>query len=106
MFRFSVSSSGADQFTYWRRRFSTRAGGSSCLPSKRETRKAEAVHVLAFLASLVPFTYALYNGPLDSAGCVLAFNLLLNVYPVMLQRYNRVRLEKLIQTRPPNRFSV
>jgi len=69
---------------------------------ERETRKAESVHQLAFLASLLLLAYALYNGWLDSTGWLLLFNIILNIYPVLLQRYNRVRLERLIDKMTPN----
>jgi len=67
-----------------------------------EMRKAESIHQLAFLASLLLLTYALYNGWLDSAGWLLFFNTILNVYPVALQRYNRVRLERLLEKKAPH----
>ncbi len=79
------------------------SGRRESLPAlERETRKAESAHGLAFLASLLLLAYALYNECLNSAGWLLLFNILLNVYPMMLQRYNRVRLEKLLQKSPPN----
>jgi hypothetical protein len=69
---------------------------------ERETRTAEAIHVLAFFASLPLTAYALSRGWLDSGGWLLSFTVLLNVYPLMLQRHNRVRLQELIQKRSPN----
>lgn len=69
---------------------------------EQETRTAEAIHMFAFFASLLLVAYALYYGWFDSVGWLLLFNVLLNVYPVMLQRYNRVRLQRLLQKRLPN----
>lgn len=58
---------------------------------------AETIHVCIFLIMLLFIGYALCRGWLDTAAWLLLFNLLLNVYPVMLQRYNRIGLQALIQ---------
>lgn len=60
------------------------------------TRSSEAIHVYAFSTSLLLTAFALYNGWFISAAWLLASNIPLNVYPVMLQRYNRLRLQKMI----------
>lgn len=60
-------------------------------------RNAETMHVLIFLIMFLFIGYALFQGWLDAVGWLLLFNCLLNVYPVMLQRYNRIRLQALIQ---------
>lgn len=60
------------------------------------TRRSEAIHVYAFSTSLLLAAYALYNGWFISAAWLLVSNIPLNVYPVMLQRYNRLRLQKVI----------
>lgn len=60
-------------------------------------RNAETMHVLIFLLMFLFIGYALFQGWLDAVGWLLLFNCLLNVYPVMLQRYNRIRLQALIQ---------
>ena len=60
-------------------------------------RKAETVHVYIFLLMLVFISYALLNGWFDAVGWMLAFNILINGYPIMLQRYNRIMLQELIQ---------
>ncbi|MFN8444988.1 MAG: hypothetical protein U0175_29650 [Caldilineaceae bacterium] len=60
-------------------------------------RNAETLHVLIFLILFLFIGYALVQGWLDAVGWLLLFNCLLNVYPVMLQRYNRIRLQELIQ---------
>ncbi|MCE7980010.1 MAG: hypothetical protein DYG89_02360 [Caldilinea sp. CFX5] len=60
-------------------------------------RNAETLHLLIFLIMFLFIGYALWQGWLDAVGWLLLFNLLLNVYPVMLQRYNRIRLQELIQ---------
>ena len=60
-------------------------------------RNAETMHILIFLIMFLFIGYALFQGWLDAVGWLLFFNCLLNVYPVMLQRYNRIRLQALIQ---------
>ena len=63
-----------------------------------EMRKAETGHVLIFVLMLLFSLYALLRGWFDAAGWVLLFNILINGYPIMLQRYNRIKLQELIQT--------
>lgn len=60
-------------------------------------RNAETMHVLIFLIMFLFIGYVLFQEWFDAVGWLLFFNLLLNVYPVMLQRYNRIRLQALIQ---------
>ena len=62
-----------------------------------EMRKAETGHVIICLLMLVFIGYALLNGWFDAVGWMLAFNILINGYPIMLQRYNRLKLHELIQ---------
>src|SRR5512139_628434 len=62
-----------------------------------EMRKAEAGHVYVFLLMLVFTGYALLNRWFDAVVWMLAFNVLINGYPIMLQRYNRIMLQDLIQ---------
>ncbi len=61
-----------------------------------EMRKAETSHLAIFLVILLPVGYALFKGWLDAVGWLLLFNILFNGYPVMLQRYNRIKIQKLI----------
>lgn len=63
-----------------------------------EMRKAETGHVLIFLLMSLFIIYALVRGWLDAAGWMLLFNMLINGYPVMLQRYNRIKLQGLIRS--------
>ena len=63
----------------------------------REMRKAETGHVFSFLLTLLFIGYALLRGWFDAAGWMLAFNVVINGYPIMLQRYNRIKLQELIQ---------
>ena len=61
-----------------------------------EMRKAETGHVLIFVLMLVFVGYALLQGWLDAVAWLLLFNILINGYPIMLQRYNRIKLQELI----------
>jgi hypothetical protein len=61
-----------------------------------EMRKAETSHVCIFMLMLVFISAALLRGWFDAVGWMLAFNVITNGYPVMLQRYNRIKLQELI----------
>ena len=61
-----------------------------------EMRKAETGHMLIFLVMLFFIVYALFNGWFDAVGWILLFNIIINGYPIMLQRYNRIKLQELI----------
>jgi len=61
-----------------------------------EMRKAETGHVLIFVVMLLFVGYALLQGWLDAVAWLLLFNILINGYPIMLQRYNRIKLQELI----------
>jgi hypothetical protein len=73
------------------------SGGRESIPRLLlEARTAETIHVLALLGSFGLVACALFTGRLVSAGWLLVFNVLINIYPVMLQRYNRLRLRRLL----------
>jgi hypothetical protein len=61
-----------------------------------EMRHAEAGHAIIFILMLLFAVYILASGWLDAAGWIVLFNVLLNGYPVMLQRYNRIKLQELV----------
>ena len=63
-----------------------------------EMRKAETGHVLIFVLMLSFVSYALLRGWLDAVVWMLLFNIIINGYPIMLQRYNRIKLRELIQS--------
>jgi hypothetical protein len=63
----------------------------------QEMRKAETGHVLIFVFMLFFIGYALFKGWLDAVAWMLVFNVMINLYPIMLQRYNRIKLQELIQ---------
>jgi hypothetical protein len=62
---------------------------------EKEMERAEAGHLLAFLAVSLATVFAAACGWLDAAGWLLLFNIPLNLYPVMLQRRNRARLQRI-----------
>jgi hypothetical protein len=55
-------------------------------------RNAEASHALLFVVTLPVVVHALLRGWWAAAAWTLLFDVALNGYPVMLQRYNRARL--------------
>jgi hypothetical protein len=63
----------------------------------QETRKAETAHLLVFLLMVLLVGYALLGRWFDAMGWLMAFNILLNGYPVMLQRYNRMKIQRLLR---------
>ena len=62
----------------------------------QKMRTAEAIHVLSFFAIWPVICYSMLRKWFDAAGWLLLFTLMVNVYPIMLQRYNRIRLHKLL----------
>jgi hypothetical protein len=61
-----------------------------------EMQKAETGHALIFILMLLFVGYAALKGWLDAVVWMLLFNILINGYPIMLQRYNRIKLRGLI----------
>jgi len=61
----------------------------------QKMRRAEAIHLFSFLAIWPFICYSVLRKWSDVAGWLLLFNLMVNGYPIMLQRYNRIRLHKL-----------
>lgn len=57
-------------------------------------RDAEASHAILFVATVAVAAHAAIRGWWVSAICILMFDVLVNGYPVMLQRYNRARLQQ------------
>jgi hypothetical protein len=57
-------------------------------------RLAETNHAIMFLIVLPVIAHAIVRGWWDAAAWTSLFNLLINLYPVMLQRYNRGRLAR------------
>jgi hypothetical protein len=61
-----------------------------------EMRKAETAHAIIFVLMLLVVGYVLLQGWLDAVVWTLLFNIFINGYPIMLQRYNRIKLQELI----------
>jgi hypothetical protein len=59
-----------------------------------EMQKAETAHGVIIALMLLLICYALVRGWFDAAGWLMLFNILINGYPVMLQRYNRIKLQQ------------
>jgi len=70
---------------------------ASIVMLENETRSAEAGHGIIFLLMLGLALYVLARGWWDAAGWLTLFNFIFNAYPVMLQRYNRIRLVRIMQ---------
>ncbi len=66
---------------------------------ENEMRKAETGHVLIFILMLLFAGIALIKGWLDAVVWMMLFNMLINGYPTMLQRYNRIKLQELVYKR-------
>ena len=68
---------------------------ASLRPYERRTREAEFSHILLSGANLMLILISSLRGQVDTAGWLLATGLFLHVYPVMLQRTLRERLQRL-----------
>ena len=63
----------------------------------KETLWGEAIHGVEFLMILVLALYALIRGWWRTAIYFMIFNTIINFYPIILQRYNRFRLLRVIE---------
>jgi hypothetical protein len=64
---------------------------------QREMCKTETGHLMIGVMVILMAGYTSIKGWWDAAGWLLLFNIPINVYPVMLQRYNRARLQPLLE---------
>jgi hypothetical protein len=67
-------------------------------------RDAEASHAILLVVTLAVVFHAIARGWWTAAALTLLFDVLMNGYPVMLQRYNRGRLHRrypALDARPP-----
>ncbi|GGX21008.1 glycosyl-4,4'-diaponeurosporenoate acyltransferase CrtO family protein [Undibacterium macrobrachii] len=62
-----------------------------------QTKKSELGHLLIFLIVLAFNIYVALRFGVFKSVWLLVLNILLNFYPVILQRYNRPRIERAIQ---------
>jgi hypothetical protein len=60
----------------------------------RRTEVIERAHLVGFLSALAPMTYALVFGAYGFAALWTLANLVTNVWPILLQRYNRARAQR------------
>lgn len=65
---------------------------------ERRMEDAEASHAILFVATLGIVLHAAVRGWWAAASLTLVFDVLLNGYPVMLQRYNRALLHRRFPT--------
>ncbi len=63
----------------------------------QKMRDAEASHAILLVVTLGIVVHASARGWWTAAGCTLLFDVLVNGYPVMLQRYNRALLARRFQ---------
>jgi hypothetical protein len=63
---------------------------------EKEMQKAEGGHLLAFITVTLATVFAAVQGWLDATGWLLLFNVPFNLYPVMLQRCNRARIQRIL----------
>jgi hypothetical protein len=67
--------------------------------AERSGRFYERLHVSAFVFLLPPTCWGLVCGQYGFAAQLILFNVLINLYPALLQRYTRARLTTLAQRR-------
>ncbi len=79
-------------------RYAGRQGGLAAW--KQVTLDAETAHALVFVLILLFTGYVVGKGWVDTSGWLLLFNIPINGYPVLLQRYNRTRIEEVLQRHP------
>ncbi len=77
-------------------RFPKEKSAASLRQLEGQMRKAEAGHAIIFLLVLVGAGYSLVRGWPDAAAWLVLFSIPINGYPIMLQRYNRIKLEEAI----------
>jgi Flp pilus assembly protein TadB len=61
------------------------------------TKKSELGHLIIFFIVLGVSVVVIVNSGLRNAVWLITFNIILNLYPVLLQRYNRPRIERALQ---------
>ena len=61
---------------------------------EQRMKDAEASHAILFAATMAVVVNAVARGWWVAAGSTVLFDVLLNGYPVMLQRYNRARMHR------------
>lgn len=72
-------------------------GKASLTKLEQATRNAEQAHTLIFLIVSGFMLYALLQQWWLAAVAYFTFNMLINGYPVLVQRYNRSRIVRLLR---------
>ncbi len=62
----------------------------------RETLKFEVIHLFFLLLSLLIVVVQYHEMTLLKLGVIFLINLYANIYPIFLQRYNRIRLLRVL----------
>lgn len=73
----------------------TRLNKSTLTERERRTRKTEKIHCAMLLGTIPSAVWAVLQREYWFAAYLLAANVPMNVYPILLQRYTRARLERL-----------
>ena len=76
------------------------AGRDSMRRFEALTRANERGHLMWLLAGLPPTVYAVASGWPKFAAYFVIVNILLNVYPILLQRYTRARISRILREAP------
>jgi len=80
------------------------AGRESIQAFGRQTCAREQGHLLMLLASLPAIAYALSTSSFKFALYFLFVNVALNLYPILLQRYTRARIIRILSDRESGRL--
>src|SRR5215472_10798605 len=80
------------------------AGRESIQAFGRQTCASERGHLLMLLASIPAIAYALSTGGFKFALYFLIVNIALNLYPILLQRYTRARIIRILSARESGRL--
>src|SRR5215472_7924009 len=76
------------------------AGRDSMRRFEALTRANERGHLILLLSGLPPTVYAVASGWPKFAAYFVIVNILLNVYPILLQRYTRARICRILREAP------
>ncbi len=77
------------------------SGFQSLWKYERKTRLNESIHLIGFIGFTVLVARKFASGSLSALGLAFALilNLIFGLWPVVLQRYNRLRLYRVMETR-------
>jgi hypothetical protein len=82
-------------FRYFNSRVYFKGKGSGRLKVfVEETRQSETSHLFAFITTLPFQVYLVVKGDVMSAGLIMLWSTLFNIYPMLLQRMNRFYIQK------------